>query len=264
MTTKALQGFDFTKILEAAIDARGVSEWHQESDDDPDKPFSWHASALGGCPRAQILKRAGLAIDGLTLKSKLNFEVGHIVHGLFENGAAVYKDIEPDFELVASEFGARHETLNLAAKCDSLVRWQGDLVLLELKTEHELAAKRRKEDAAERGAISSARPEHALQATATAMCLEPHFGPIEQARICYVSKNNLWTDQQPIALNQELRTEVTRRVQILDAMWEAYKRDQSLPAKLSHPKEVWMCSPRSTSDPKGKWCQSRTACMGLR
>lgn len=264
-------GFTSEDVMRAGIKARA----HDPYFDNPcsDKVWRWHASSLANCPRQQVLLRAGRGTDPRPLASELTMLLGTVFHREAEKWIETYAMLNPKVKVVLKEVGQWHNTLNLAAKPDLLIDVEGiGLVLLDWKTEHENAAKRRSEDAREAERRTHAKPEHQVQLAATAMCLEANgYGPIVQGHILYVSKNSFWIGE-PAQNHVELADgllyrEVERKVHLLDRMWEQYEAHRELPDRL--PDNNWMCrradfrdTNRPGVDPHGLYCAARSTCRG--
>jgi hypothetical protein len=270
MPAHALTGFNFGALVDAGLTADRLAEgdWHV-----PDG--YWHASALADCPRAQVLKRAGID-EGHTRSSLMTFELGHAVHASVERWAESYAAVESRFQLICTERGFLHPTLNLKAKPDMIGSWEGEPFILEIKTERGgcPVCKRggadhwRRKQAEELGYPSPVDSSHWLQATASAMCAEPDLGPIAQGRILYVTKNDWFLSAEPVALDGAgMRDEVARRVRHLDECWQRFVSRSALPLRLADPDQIWRCAPRrkdeceGEADMRGRWCTVRAACM---
>jgi hypothetical protein len=270
MSVSALTGFDFGRLVDAGLMADKAAEnaWHK-----PDG--RWHASSLGDCPRAQILKRAGID-EGQTRSSLLTFALGPAVHDSVERWAESYAAVEPRFEVLYTEVGWVHPTLNLKAKPDLVGAWEGAPFVLEIKTERGGCpiCKRggadywRQKRSAEFGYPTPVDYNHWLQATASAMCAEQSTGPIAQGRVLYVTKNDWFLDAVPVSLDDPImRAEVVRRVETLDKLWAEYQARGALPPRIDPGDKdmIWRCDLRRKDEldgGKGRWCTVREACMG--
>lgn len=253
-------GLTASDFMQAILNTEGHDPWHERDYDD----WRWHASELSSCPRQLMYKRSRQASDPRPMEGQLTMLVGTMFHERMERGIAslgVLGRLRP----VVVEVGHYHATLPLAAKPDALVEIEGvGLVLLDLKTEHENASKRRTEDAREAGRRSNIRPEHALQLAATASVLESNgYGPIVQGHALYVSKNSFWLGE-PSANSVDLSDgllykEVARKVNNLEAMWDDYVRDQELPSRYED--KHWNCRPDKKTG-LGMYCPAFKACRG--
>ena len=251
-------GISTSDFMEAVIESEGHSTWHDSDTED----WKWHASELSSCSRQLIYKRANKANDPRPLEGQLTMLVGTMFHERMERGIGVLA-ARGRLRPVVVEVGHYHASLPLAAKPDALVEIDGvGLVLLDFKTEHEQAAKRRADDARAEGRRSLIRPEHALQIAATASVLESNgYRPIVQGHALYLSKNNFWMGdpaQNGVDLSDGLLyKEVERRVNNLEAMWETYKRDQELPDRYAD--NHWNCRAKGGV---GTYCPAWRACRG--
>jgi hypothetical protein len=254
-------GFTSEDVMRAGLKARPVDPYFHNPCSDG--VWRWHASALANCPRQQILLRAGRGTDPRPLAGELTMMLGTTFHKQAEQWIETYTLLNPKVKVVLKEVGQWHDTLNLAAKPDLLLEVDGvGLVLLDWKTEHENAAKRRGEDARESEQRTHAKPEHQLQLAATAMCLEANgYRPIVQGHILYVSKNSFWIgepSQNHVELSDGLLyREVERKVRMLDRMWEQHEAHRELPARLDD--KHWMCRPQADSK-LGLYCAARSYC----
>jgi hypothetical protein len=280
-------GFSAVDLMAAGLAGRPRDPWHEPTD-----PWRWHASALAGCPRQQILRRAGFNTDPQPMEGALTMHLGTVFHAEMENFLQRFCiTTNGKVKIVVQEKGFVHQTLPLVAKPDCLLDVDGvGLVLMDFKTEHENAAQHRETEAREAGRRSSVRPEHMLQVAATAMVLESNgHTPIHQGFVLYVSKNSFWIGdltQNTVDLTDVvLRKEVERKVNQLEQMWDDFEGSvgshtveqlravQSLvrlPRKL--PKDHWNCRPDgySRKNPNGtspegygKYCSSRSTCFSL-
>lgn len=277
MRVKQPAALDVRAIFEAAHTAAEAPEWQEQwlgilsrafghdtwHTDQPSGGWCWHASALGSCPRQQILKRAGLATDGTRVESLNTMSIGTLYHCWGELGMLVLS-IAPNapYTNVATEIGGYHKELNLAARADLLYRHEGYPILVDYKTEGPYASTGRRKDAKARGDKCFAKPEHILQVTATAMVLES-LGIAENIThgfVVYIEKSSGEIDQQLVAIDDEAREFVELGVRNLDHAWDVYSRDGVLPPRLSA--GHWNCRQRSESDERGMYCSSRRSCMG--
>lgn len=256
-------GFTSEDVMRAGLQARPKEPWF----DNPcsDGVWRWHASSLANCPRQQILLRAGRGTDPRPLASELTMLLGTVFHKEAEHWIETYTMLNPKVRVVLKEVGQWHPDLHLAAKPDLLIEVEDvGLVLIDWKTEHENAAKRRGEDARNSEARTHAKPEHQLQLAATAMCLEANgYAPIVQGHVLYVSKNSFWIDQPSqnhVDLSDGLLyKEVARKVHLLDGMWEQYEAHRELPERLDD--KHWMCRPQGETK-LGMYCSARSTCRG--
>lgn len=259
---------DWNDIITAAF---MPNDWHTRQ---PEGRYLWHASALGSCPRRQVLKRAGLDSDGTRVESMNTLAIGTLYHALAEMGMRVLsKQDDAPYQNVRTEIGGYHPTLNLAARADLVYEHKDITAVVDWKTEAPYGATMRRKDAAKRDDTCSAKLEHIVQLTATAMVLEAlGIVPerIDYGWIVYVEKSSGEIDQQMVALTDEARETVEMGVQALDYAWQQWAaNDESTP--LGHARTLpprlgaghWMCAPRSDKDERGKWCSSRTACFSL-
>ena len=264
MNGRGREGLDLGQIFEAGFRTREASEadsWHNEHANP--LGWHWHASAVAGCPREQVLKRAGLAKDGITLDSALTFELGHYWHSLMEKFAPAYAAEEDRFKVVLLEQGGYHKDIPLAARCDLLFSWQDELILADLKTEKPFAKARRQQEADLKGYPYPYKWEHMIQLHATAMVLESLNPEMEilEGRLLYLDKSSFQVDQVPCPITPAGRSSVAALVAGLEQAWARYELDGTLPEKLSASGDVWKCAARSDTNPKGKWCAARSYCQ---
>jgi hypothetical protein len=248
-------------------------EWHDSPRDG--EPWYWHASSLCQCPREAILKRAGLATDGLRVESKNTFAIGHTYHALAQFGM----ELLGQYEAIETEIGGRHPLLPLAARADLIYRHDGEDYIVDWKTESTFAGKHRREEATNG---TTARHEHQIQVTAGAMVLQEIAAVAALAEITprrfthgwvvYIDKESGAIDQQPVEITEELRREVVERIGKLEDAWERWERHHVLPPMLPDERKIgrdrkpymataWQCRPRSESDPRGLYCSARTSCF---
>jgi hypothetical protein len=278
---------DVRAIFEAAHDAIDAKEhmerwaeivnaafvpdsWHEQPKEG--EPWFWHASSLCQCPREAILKRAGLATDGLRVESKNTFAIGHTYHALAQFGM----EMLGQYEGIQTEIGGKHTTLPLAARADLIYSHEDEWYIVDWKTESSFAGKHRREEAING---TTARHEHQIQVTAGAMVLEnmgengvPFPKPFERGWVVYIDKESGAIDQQPVEITDALRSEVTERLYGLERAWLLAETDGTLPPMLPDEEKrgrdrkpymatAWQCRPRSESDPKGLYCSARVACF---
>jgi hypothetical protein len=266
MTTAV--GVTMRDILNAGLKVEGFSQWHDESHK-PDG-FHWHASSLTFCSRREILKRAGYVMDMDDPDQAMLLEQAKMIHEWMERAITSYcADPMNEATVLCTEVGYTHPTLNLRAKPDALLEIRGVPVLVDYKTEKEGGMSRRQDAAKAAGLRTSARYEHQIQLAATAMCLETNGYPaISEGRVWYLSRQEWFTDEQPVDLADPLlRKEVERLIHNLDDAWEAYQAQAILPHRINleeRPYDKWRCAVRPKEPPKGKFCPARSVCMDLR
>jgi len=255
-------GFSAKDLMEAGLKSQPVDPWHER---DPDR-WLWHASELSSCPRQLIYKRANRANDPRPLSGALTMLLGTVFHREVEKWVETLCILKPNMELVLKETGFVHPDIPLAAKPDAVFDIEGvGYVVMDFKTEHEDAAKRRATDARDAGRASHIRPEHALQIAAQAVCLEGNgIGPIAQGFALYVSKNSFWLGEPAqnsvdLGSDSDYRQEVIRRVNDLEESWDRYVRDLELPDRYDN--KHWNCRPQTDSK-FGLYCPARLACRG--
>src|SRR5207244_3419359 len=130
-------GVTLNDFLDAGLRNTAYSAWHDESKS-ADGRWCWHASALCRCPRKQILKRAGYAMDTQDRDQAMLLEQAKFIHEvMFRFSLAYTADPANEAEVAVAEVGYRHPTLNLAAKPDLLLNKRGNLVLIDYKSENE-------------------------------------------------------------------------------------------------------------------------------
>ena len=240
-------------------------DWHEQPKDG--EPWFWHASSLCQCPREAILKRAKLATDGLRVESKNTFAIGHTYHALAQFGM----ELLGQYDIIQTEIGGQHQTLPLVARADLTYRHEDDDYIVDWKTESSFAGKHRREQASEG---TTARHEHQIQVTAGAMVLESKYSGFhfERGWVVYIDKESGNIDQQPVEITDTLRNEVTERLNALEQAWTLATQAGILPPMLLDEEKTgrdrkkymapaWQCRPRSETDPRGLYCQARTACF---
>lgn len=281
MRTKQPAELDVKAIFTAAHDAIDAKEhmgrwaeivnaafvpddWHDTPTDD--ETWYWHASSLCQCPREAILKRAKLGTDGIRVESKNTFAIGHTYHALAQFGM----ELLGQYENVKTEIGGRHSSLPLAARADLIYQHEEEWYIVDWKTESSFAGKHRREEAKDG---TTARHEHQIQVTAGAMVLEsPGNAHFDRGWVVYINKESGEIDQQPVNITDDLREEVYDRLGWLETAWKAASEDGILPPMLPDEQKMgrdrkpymapaWQCRPRSDTDPRGLYCQSRTACF---
>lgn len=257
-------GFEPREIIAAGLAAQKANEDPYYRNPDANGKWWWHASSLGRCPRRLILERAGLASDGSMLESLMTMQVGTWMHSKFEEWIQAYVGTRRDIEIAAQERPFWHPNYPLCAKPDVLLQIPQGFFLVDFKTEHENASRRRGEEAREYGRYTAAKPDHMLQLAATAMCIEANLGiAVASGAIWYVSKNNGWIESAPVDISEAiLREDVLFRVNSLERYWELWSQGRMLPHRLD-PKNKsvsWECAPRKDSD-LGRWCPARSTCF---
>jgi hypothetical protein len=243
-------------------------DWHEQPKEG--EPWFWHASSLCQCPRETILKRAGIATDGIRVESKNTFAIGHTYHALAQFGM----ELLGQYEGIKTEIGGKHSTLPLAARADLIYWHESENYIVDWKTESSFSGKHRREEAKEG---TTARHEHQIQVTAGAMVLESIDDDYRFSNgwVVYINKESGEIDQQPVEITAELRDEVKHRLLALENAWSAASTDGTLPPMLPDEEKTgrdrkkymataWQCRPRSETDPKGLYCQARSACFKLK
>ena len=264
---------------------REASQWHVEPSTDEyhgdELIYHWHASALGGCVRAAILKRAGLAPDPNTVDSEMNFEFGHSIHAAAEEFLKSDTNIlsgvtEGEWSVYSVEAGGAHPTLPLKAKPDAVL-WNGmALVVHDHKTEGGTSLRIRKANTKASGASDGVSLGHKIQVTAGAMCTEARDGlaQIKKGMVLYMSKRegiNKWDFfTETFTITSALREAVLAKLTELEVAWNAYELSGILPPRLPAEEQFyggvgpnWRCRARSADDPRGVYCASRSICMAL-
>jgi hypothetical protein len=260
-------GVTMRDILDAGLKIEGYSQWHDEGSKED---YKWHASGLTFCSRREILKRAGYVMDMDDPDQAMLLEQAKMIHEWMERAINAYcADPSNEAEILCTEIGYTHSTLNLRAKPDALIKVKGLPVLIDYKSEREGGMARRKEAAKAALAKTSARPEHQIQLAATAMVLEANgYPPITEGRVWYISRSDWFTDEQPVDLGSaDLRREVVRLIERLDTAWAAYQGGATLPHRIdlvNKPAEKWKCASRTKDPQKGKFCPAYRSCMDAR
>lgn len=261
-------GVTMRDILDAGLKVGGYSQWHDEAH--KADGYKWHASSLTFCTRREILKRAGYVMDMDDPDQAMLLEQAKMIHEWMERAITAFcADPANEASILCTEIGYTHTSLNLRAKPDALLSIRGVPVLVDYKTEKEGGMSRRKEAAKAAGQRTSARYEHQIQLAATAMCLETNgYEPISEGRVWYLSRQEWFTDEQPVDLGDSLlRREVERKIRDLDTAWEDHQRDATLPHRINlemKPGEKWKCSTRTKEPEKGKFCPARQVCFAAR
>ena len=263
----ALPGLDLNQIMLLGARNRMAehSPWHEESN----LSWNWHASSLGDCSRAQCLKRRGLDLDGHTEEAQAFFDLGSWWHRRWERDCLLYEEAEPRFKVHAVEAGGRHPNINLKARMDMLFSWDGNFVVLDVKTEQSFARKHRVDDAERLGLPYAYKVQHQIQVATGAVIAESLIPGlrIHSGRIFYINKNSLAVDQVPVPITDTDREWVCNRVQNLEDMYAQFEASnwKQLPPQLHgcSPDDTWKCKPRSKDDPRGMYCPSRQACMAF-
>jgi hypothetical protein len=267
---------DWKSILEAAYEAREECPelfmllleeqfvpdgWH----DRVEGKNPWHASALSKCTRALMYRELGVEEEPTRPDTNVTFDVGKFYHCLFQFGLAVH----PDYILVGHELGGIHGSGDLAARADAVFSVDGQLVLIDIKSEKPGASKNRHSDAVRRskagedgGKYSAARPDHCVQIEATSEVLKStHNLVVDEAWAVYVDRGWLTIDPQPVNPRPQPST-LIRRVLDLD-----FARD-TLPALPNpYPKEHWNCRELTVEGQKmgvGKYCNFWSYCRNGR
>jgi hypothetical protein len=227
--------------------------WHQQDAG----PFMHHASAISQCLRQSVYERDPEIIpEERSVEALSTFTIGTLYHALLQMGLAV----SDRYTLLAHEAGGKHGELNLKAHCDAVFEFDGELAIIDIKTESPFAPKMRRADAKASGRDHSARPEHWDQLLATIMVLQatrPELHP-ETGWIVYVDKSSGDVDQQQVPVEDV--SPVGAKIGRRDAAWSDYALFGTLPDRLKDfPKGL--CSPRSETDPRGKWCSYRGECL---
>lgn len=275
MSLKPL-GFSAENVMQAVVAANKAGEdgWHQRPG--PDGKWLWHASELSfGCTRRAILTRAGMNTDPTPLKGELTMLMGTVFHKQVEQAwPYLMGSTGGKAKLVMAEKGYHHKDIPLASKPDALLEVDGvGLVVFEVKTEHEMAAKRRGDEAREEGRYTTAKHDHMIQLAAQAEVLESNgIGPIHQGVVFYVSKNNMWIELAPVDLEESiLRREVYRIVDGFEKAWAEFEQGamhkdivvpKRLPGFASSPPD-WRCRPVK-GGVAGEFCPCRTICADRR
>ena len=284
MASRALP--DFRELFERGFadrNARESSEWHKEPSRDEyhgnEKIWHWHASAIGGCVRAQILKRAGMAPDPPTVDSEMAFRFGTVVHADAEEflKAGILEDISGGrWSIYNVESGGAHPTLALKAKPDAvLVNELSEFVGFDWKTESGASLKIRKDKAKASKSKDNVSIEHKLQVTTGAIVVEArdNLPLIKKGMVLYISKQgdrNKWDFfREEFTITNALRLAVGARLSALETAWEKYEDFGTLPPRLDPEISFgklgpnWRCRARDASDDRGKLCPSRSVCFSL-
>ena len=277
---------DFKQLFErgfAERNERERSEWHVEPSIDEyhgdEKTWHWHASAIGGCVRAQILKRAGMAPDPPTVDSEMAFAFGHVIHSAAEDflNAHILEDITGgEWRAYNVEGGGAHPTLALKAKPDAiLMNPLSELVGFDWKTESGASLKIRKDKAKASKSKDNVSIEHKLQVTTGAIVIEARddLPPIKKGMVLYISKRgdrNVWEFfREEFTITAALRKAVMQRYHDLNEAWGRYEDFGTLPPRLDPEISFgklgpnWRCRARDASDDRGKFCPSRSVCFNL-
>jgi hypothetical protein len=265
---------DVESVLEAAFAVRDTdpayfglwvadvyateSTWHDQPDSDV---WNHHASTVGECIRKHVIARSGVEKEPFTVGSLVTFEVGKELHLLLQVGLAVH----PEYLLLGHEIGgvAERDGIRLAALADAVyLDPAGQCCILDLKSEKDYARGWREKEAAAAARLTSVKPEHALQLKATAAVIHrltehrPLWG-----WVIYFNKNSGDIDPQLVPLGV---ADVVEALQRREQAWTEYNVLGVLPARLETFPSKGLCTPRSASDPRGKWCGFRQYCSGAK
>jgi len=263
---------------------RTRSEWHIEPSIDEyhgdELIYHWHASAIGGCLRQQILKRAGLATDPPTVDSEMAFEFGHAIHsaaeGFLKSDAHILEAVtEGKWTVYNVESGGAHPVLALKAQPDAVLVRYGELCVFDYKTEAGASLKIRKDKAKVAKSKDGVSLEHKLQVTTGAIVIEArdNLPEIKKGMVLYISKKgdrNAWDFyREDFPITAALRKAVMTRYGELEEWWSRYEDFGTLPPRLDPEINFgalgpnWRCRARDKDDDRGKHCEARSVCFGL-
>lgn len=185
----------------------------------------WYASELGQCPSGVYLQRLDGPPEYDDRKLRL-FSVGNVFHEwLVDKVKRAGCDVLTEERVESQEY-------HFSGRADLLITGEERTMLYEIKTMHSQGFWYRQKS----GGL--ALPHHELQVTAYMWLLQERFPNLE-ARICYVSKDDLAVLTVPVEYLEENVEEVKRQLSVLNEAWEK-QMPPALPTRWS-----WTGTPAS-------------------
>lgn len=225
----------------AAIDAY-VDSLHTNREPDG----YWHPSSLSGCLRQAVYDfRGSPESNPRDKRSQRILRVGHIFHEFVQQ--AIHNI--PSVQTFHSEVGFVHEGLLLRGSADGLIQYDsGAWEVLEFKTINSNAFRY--------GNLP--KPPHVIQVTAYLKALRevggttdegtripPVQDALSQARIGYISKDDLRIEEYPVFWSRANEDELVRRLAVVRSHESAGTLPDRLPLvldkKTGKPKRDYLC-----------------------
>lgn len=230
----------------AAIDAY-VDSLHEERAPDG----YWHPSSISGCLRQAVYEYRGTAkTNPRDPRSQRVLRVGHVFHDFVQT--AIEKTGLVD--VFYREVKFTHEGLRLKGSVDGLVQYSsGEWEVLEFKTINSNAFRY-----ATRDPDSMPKPAHVIQVTAYLKALRecggidadgnvvPPLGDrLTQARVAYVSKDDLRVEEYDVLWSPVLEADLLSRLAIVESAGHNGPLPDRLPLvsdkKTGKPTRSWEC-----------------------
>lgn len=304
MTLEALPVMSFTQVINNHVErGRRTREGPQPA---------WYPSSIGGCERKSVLRRAGIKSKPFDIRTLRKFWMGDQVHHAVQS--AVEQELllsKAGFEFLGHELIVRDDQFHLSGRLDSMVRaadakteaWEYKSIASSAfqyhdrpKPEHILQLgiygtfPARRIDATEASMRPCPKAPQPLSHNTRganrdgieaceycgAILTRPGFWPIpDRGRIIYWSKDDALMEEYVVNFTDELRANVKKTLGRLEAHYQAYLKDKTLPpiiplrqvaildkvtgervpqAYLRAGKYGKKGDPKLERDPRTKWC----------
>ena len=204
----------------------------------------FHDSSAGSCLRQRVLRRSGAEAAPLQGDDLRNFGFGHMVHEMIQSallakGAIPLENGEPLMERST-------RTSNGGGTYDCLVDLDGDgqLTLMDIKTCSVFAFQHLKTE--------GAKPNHMMQVCRYWLKLNDRY-KIRDVRVYYIEKNQGWSREFGIPMNEKLIHETLADMTAEQQAWAEFTQNGTLPPiLLDDAPDVWSC----------KYCGLAAHCEG--
>lgn len=189
---------------------------------------AWYASGLGYCERKAVLRRAGVKGTPFDVRTLRKFWMGDRVHQ--ELQSAIENELKANGNVIflGHELSVRNEEFKVAGRLDSLVSVDGSIEAWEYKSTASSAFMKHSKD--------FPKPEHVLQLGVylTFPCKMQDAEGLydvqpERGRLIYWSKDDALIGEYIVEATPELRSNVKETLRRLEAMYQAYLKDKTLP-----------------------------------
>jgi len=216
-----MENHTIQSILDNYLDKQRKSEKRDNS--------KWHISDMGHCLLKRFWKRKGIEGTPLEPRTMRVFEVGRVIHKFIQDM------LKKEGVLVEAEGEVNKG--DLLGHYDAIVQYGDKKVLYDFKTVHSNKFHYLKKGERDRHYI--------LQVLTYLMLLQEKYSDLKEARILYISKDDMCLDELTYVLTDDYKREIESEIKRLDDYW---KKDIGPPA---NPPEKWSC----------RYCQYEARCL---
>jgi hypothetical protein len=229
----------------------------------------WRVSDMGHCLRGRYYKRQGAKpTDPPDERTLRKFQAGNIFHWWLQRQVRYAASEMSGVRVIGMEREVRNDKLHVVGHYDALVQIGRKKLLYDFKTVHSNAFHYREQNK------SLTQKQHAMQLGLYLMLLHQEHPDLTEARLLYISKDDLSVAETKVILTPALKREILRELKILNESWEKKKLPPTPPLIvkdsvknkwvinwqaqycpyhdlcMNEPKEVWMKEAREAAELK--------------